>query len=150
MYWLIIIIKKELSNFNISDRKCLSKREAHRPKNSGTIIKLILVHIFFYVFLKKNPKLVREMWLWYIIRLELQKPKSAAWEKIYNKSRQYTIGIDYSDNNKCGSGFFFFILDSIQFQIYFMSIQIYFNFAHPTIPYCIREAIFIVHVLLIA
>lgn len=131
---VLIIIKKELSNFNISDRKCVSKREAHMPKNSGTIIKLILVHMFFFIFFKKNPKLVREMWLWYIIRLELQKRKSAAWEKyIINLGNKLLIGIDYSDNNKCGLGLFFFTLDSIQFQIYFMSIQIYFCTSNHTI-----------------
>lgn len=122
-----------MSNFNISDRKCVSKREAHRPKNLGTIIKLILVHIFFYIFFKKKSKTSKGNVIMVHYKTRASKAKKCSMGKIYNKSRQYTIGIDYSDNNKCGSGFFFFILDSIQFQIYFMSIQIYFCTSNHTI-----------------
>lgn len=132
---VLIIIKKELPNFNISDRKCVSKQEAHRPKNwSGTIIKFILIHIFFYIFFKKNSKLVREMWIRYIIRLELQKPKSAAWEKYIINLGNKLLGLIIQTKINVVQDFpSIFILDSIQFQIYFMSIQIYFCTSNHTI-----------------
>lgn len=132
MYWLSL--KKNCQTLIYLTENVFLNERPIGQRTQAQLLSWFLYICFSSFSLKKNPKLVREMWLWYIIRLELQKRKSAAWEKyIINLGNKLLIGIDYSDNNKCGLGLFFFTLDSIQFQIYFMSIQIYFCTSNHTI-----------------
>lgn len=108
--------------------------ETHKPKNSPEAqLSSLFLYTYLSTFSFRKSKTSKGNVITVHYKTRASKAKKCSMWKIYNKSRHLTIRIDYSDNNKCGSGFSFFILDSIQFQIYFMSIQKYFCTSNHTI-----------------
>lgn len=108
--------------------------ETHKPENSPEAqLSSLFLYTYLSTFSFRKSKTSKGNVIMVHYKTRASKAKKCSMWKIYNKSRHLTIRIDYSDNNKCSSGFSFFILDSIQFQIYFMSIQKYFCTSNHTI-----------------